>query len=128
MYPKKEIGTSAYWYFDIAPGNNDVYKIITSKEDIYFEVPGGQQSFNIESKQMGSSKVKVITKNNDCFLGEKGKIKGTLKGNQLELELDFESVSAKSNAKGEFILKDKYEKEHHTVKANGLLMRIEKKK
>ena len=116
----------AYWYFDIAPGLNDVYKILTTKEDIYFEVPGGQQSFTIGSNQMESSKVKVITKDNYCYLGDKGKIVGQLNGSQLELELDFESLTAKSNAQGELIIKDKHEKERHGVKAKGTVQRVKK--
>ncbi len=124
MYPNKEIGTSAYWYFDIAPGQNDVYKIMTTHEDIYFEVPSGSTSFSLADAQLSTAKVKVITKKNACFLGEKGKISGQLKNEKLELDLDFESITAKSNAQGEMIIKDKHEKERHLVKVKGVVERL----
>jgi len=123
MYPNKEIGTSAYWYFDIAPGQKDVYKIITSNEDIYFEVPGGATSFSFTEAQLNTAKVKVVTKNNECFLGDKGKISGQLVEKELKLDLDFESITAKSNAQGEMIIKNKYEKERHLVKMKGVVAR-----
>lgn len=124
LYPNKEIGTSAYWYFDIAPGKNDVYKIMTTAEDIYIEVPSGATSFSFEDAQLTTAKVKVVTKKNECFLGDKGKISGVLKNNELELNLDFDSITAKSNAKGEMIIKDRYDKERHTVKVQGTVRKI----
>jgi tyrosinase-like protein len=126
VYENKEIVPSTYWYFDVLPGNEDVYKIFTTREDIYFEVPSGQNDFSIGSEQMETSKVKVITKDNRCYLGNNGNIKGQLDGNKLNLELNFESLSARSNAQGELIIKDKTEKLKHSVKASGLVYRVKK--
>ena len=123
-YERKAIVSSVYWYFDIALGEKDVYKVLTNKEDIYFEVVGGQQSFTLEGPQIEAANVKVITKDNNCFLGKGGKISGSLNGDQLDLDMDFNSQSAKSNAQGEFIIKEATDKELHEVRVKGVALRV----
>ncbi len=56
----------------------------------------------------------------DIYLGEKGSIEGKMDGERLDIDLNFESLTALSNVQGEFITKDHAEKKTHMVKVKGV--------
>lgn len=123
IYQNKHIVPSVYWYFDIESGEQTVFKIETLKEEIFFEVAGPFEQFDFTGEKIALAKIKIITNDNRCFLGESGHLKGKLNGDQLDIDIQLNAKSPKSNIQAESILTDKKERMSYDLSLKGTVSR-----